>query len=123
MKKQGLVTAENSYMMQIDENGDVKEQRNALKSKDWEIYGFQNPDPFTDFRGGGLKSLQNITSFAMDYPNVLKKMIDPGNDFLMAISSINITYFLKVYFHLAEFLQISKDKDKVCPRKGFKTFC
>ena len=50
-------------------------------------------------------------------------MIKPEYEFFMAITSINVTYFLKVYFHLADFLDIRKDKAKICPRKGFKTFC
>lgn len=30
------------------------------KSKQWEILGFQGSDPATDFRGGGILSLDSL---------------------------------------------------------------
>ena len=50
-------------------------------------------------------------------------MINQDSDFYMAISSINITFFIKTYFHLADHLDIRKDKKQLASRKGFKTFC
>jgi hypothetical protein len=45
-------------------------------------------------------------------------MIDPRNNFLMAASSINCTFFLKQYFHLG------RDNRKVlCNESDFKKFC
>ena len=68
-------------------------------------------------------ALQHLLSFVESDPDTLKRMIAPEHEFFMAITSINVTYFLKIYFHLADFLDITKDKANICPRKGFKTFC
>jgi hypothetical protein len=54
---------------------------------------------------------------------VLKEMIDPRNDYFFAISSINVTFFLKVYLHLAAHLNPKLDKKVYCDRKSLKNFC
>ena len=65
----------------------------------------------------------NLIWFVEEFPDKVKQMINPELEFFMAITSINVSYFLKIYFHLADFLDVNKNKDKICPRKGFKTFC
>lgn len=50
-------------------------------------------------------------------------MVNPINDFFFAISSINVTFFLKVYLHLAEHLDPKHDKSIYCNRRSLKTFC
>jgi len=50
-------------------------------------------------------------------------MIKEEYEFFVAITSINVSFLLKEYFHLANTLDIDLDKHKICPRKGFKTFC
>jgi len=37
-------------------------------------------------------------------------MCDPANDYYFAASSINVTFFMKKYFHLLENLHPEKDK-------------
>ena len=42
---------------------------------------------------------------------------------LFSVTSINITFYLKKYFHLANYLNFKLDKKVICPRKVLKTFC
>ncbi len=39
------------------------------------------------------------------------------------MTSINITFYLKKYFHLAKYLNFKLDKKVICPRKVLKSFC
>ncbi|EPY42606.1 hypothetical protein AGDE_01317 [Angomonas deanei] len=56
---------------------------------DWKEMGFQASDPSTDFRGGGLLSLQQLCYLATHYPTAWTKMA--GGDFLLAAAGINIS--------------------------------
>ena len=40
---------------------------NSKTAVDWTALGFQGTDPLTDFRGGGLLSLQQLAFFAENY--------------------------------------------------------
>ena len=40
---------------------------NSQTAVDWTALGFQGTDPLTDFRGGGLLSLQQLAFFAENY--------------------------------------------------------
>ena len=50
-------------------------------------------------------------------------MINSKNEFLFAITSINVSYFLKVYFHCAKLSYYKYNKKQLCSRKALKTFC
>mgnify|MGYP000925991256 FL=1 len=89
----------------------------------WKEFGFQNSDPRTDFRGGGITGLRMLISYAENYPEMVKRMSGQTEDFLAAVSSINVTYFLIKYLHLADFLIYEKDKSEICSRKALKNFC
>ena len=95
----------------------------TFKSEHWKSFGFQSQFPCTDFRGGGTFSLNNLIFFAEERGESVEEMTRPENGFLFAVSSINISYFLKVYFHLADFLEYSKDRAVFSKRRGFKNFC
>lgn len=70
--------------------------RENFKSEEWIKYGFQNKNPSTDFRGGGVLSLTQMIIFARNNRDiVVKDMINPQNDFFFALSAINVTFFLK----------------------------
>lgn len=43
--------------------------------------------------------------------------------FFFAITAINIAFFMKKYFHLADFLVAGKDEDVYCSRRALKNFC
>ena len=47
---------------------------------------------------------------------------DPGN-FFFAITAINIVFFMKKYFHLADFLVPERDEHEYCNRRALKNFC
>lgn len=44
------------------------------KKPDWTILGFQGTDPLSDFRGGGLLSLQQLAFFADNFLNEVKSI-------------------------------------------------
>mmetsp|Transcript_45421 Transcript_45421/g.52262 ORF Transcript_45421/g.52262 Transcript_45421/m.52262 type:complete len:208 (+) Transcript_45421:224-847(+) len=44
----------------------------TLKSDQWKTIGFQNVDPSTDFRGGGLMAARNLLYFTQNYSDVRK---------------------------------------------------
>jgi hypothetical protein len=72
-----------------------------LLSDEWQDIGFQSRNPRTDFRGGGILSLDCLLYFVtnhQDYFNEIKK--DKSGSFFFAISSINVTHHLMVYFYL-----------------------
>ncbi|OXA53269.1 ELMO domain-containing protein 2 [Folsomia candida] len=45
------------------------------KSKQWEILGFQGSDPATDFRGGGILSLDSLSFITSRYPEVSQRLL------------------------------------------------
>lgn len=99
------------------------EHLDQIQNDQWTIYGFQNKNPATDFRGGGLISLLHLMQFSTYFPEKVKAMITPDNQFFLAISSINVTFYLLKYFHLFKPLDINKDRQDMCSRKALKNFC
>ena len=47
---------------------------------------------------------------------------DPGQ-FFFAITAINIAFFMKKYFHLANDLIPERDEHEYCNRRALKNFC
>jgi len=80
-----------------------------INNEGWKIFGFQNKNPRTDFRGGGLMSLKNLLYFCSQNPQIVADMCLEEHDFLLGVSSINITFFMMKFFHLADFLEYEKD--------------
>jgi len=97
-----------------DVDGTREEETNMLKSlwrdsftpqvpferisKKWTDIGFQRADPLSDFRGGGVLSLQHLAGFITGYGANLSD----ETDFPLAIASINTTAMLTTHFHLRE---------------------
>lgn len=73
----------------------------TINDEKWQVYGFQGNNPFTDFRGGGVKSLQILTTFCKTNSESVLSMIDPKHEFFLAITSINVSYFFKEFFFLS----------------------
>lgn len=94
-----------------------------ISNEKWKVFGFQNTNPRSDFRAGGLLSLLNLISFAKSYNNRIKFMAATSNEFLLAISSINITHFLVKYYHLSNIKQSPKLPHELCSRNALKSFC
>ncbi|KAF9593260.1 hypothetical protein IFM89_021016 [Coptis chinensis] len=71
-----------------------------LKSELWKEMGWQGNDPSTDFRGGGLISLENLIFFAKKYPESFQRLLhkQDGNrsewEYPFAVASINISFML-----------------------------
>jgi len=89
----------------------------------WKDFGFQNSNPRSDFRAGGLLALLQLTSFAKSYNKRIKFMIASANEFLLAISSIYITHFLVNYYHLSNLKLSKKNYKDYCSRTALKSFC
>lgn len=69
----------------------------------WRTIGFQNKDPRTDFRAGGLLSLLSLYYFAKYRGHLFESMKQScveKEDFWLAISSINLTSRLMSYLHM-----------------------
>jgi hypothetical protein len=94
-----------------------------VQNEGWKRYGFQNANPRSDFRGGGLLSLKQLIYFVKNQQGRVGVMVSDNENFLFAVSSINITYFLITYYHLSSQLIYSKDKKEICSRIALKAFC
>lgn len=95
-------------------------EQNDLINADWMILGFQDKNPQTDFRGAGLMGLENMVNFLEKEKNILEEMCESKNHFMFAMISLNFTFFLKTYLHLASFLDYQKDREIICSRKILK---
>ncbi|KAL8132246.1 hypothetical protein AgCh_007942 [Apium graveolens] len=72
----------------------------GIKSELWKDMGWQGPDPSTDFRGGGLISLENLIFFAKMYPEAFQKLLHKSDgkradwEYPFAVAGINISFML-----------------------------
>ena len=106
--------------MWADLTGETIEE---IENEGWKNFGFQNNNPRSDFRGGGLLSLKQLAYFIKTNKDRIEGLSSDNSTFLFAVSSINITYFLIKYFHLSNDLIFAKDKKIICSRVALKTFC
>lgn len=44
------------------------------------------------------------------------------NEFFFAVTAINIAFFMKKFFHLADYLQPELDQQEYCNRRSLKNF-
>ena len=101
----------------------TSEKLDKIENDRWKDFGFQNANPRSDLRGGGLISLKQMVTYAKKNKAKLAEMVDPKHDFLFAVSSINVTYFLFRYYHMSDLLVYEKDWKEICSRTALKTFC
>lgn len=97
-----------------------------LSHENWKTMGFQNTSPDSDFRGGGLMALKNLRDFVENNKTLSLEIIrqQEKNEFLLAVSSINTSFFLRKYFLMAEPADYKLEKDNaVCSKGVFKSFC
>jgi len=76
-----------------------------LVNDDWKDIGFQGKNPRTDFRGGGHLSLLCLLYMVDTYPEQWKQLVKCTKEeehvmWLTAISSINLTHSLVIYFYM-----------------------
>jgi ELMO/CED-12 family len=71
--------------------------------------GFQQPDPVTDFRSGGVLSLGLLVHMVESHPTIVARFIGGGDAHVLpfGITSINITDML------AKFLMLAKSTDRM----------
>mmetsp|Transcript_53538 Transcript_53538/g.61367 ORF Transcript_53538/g.61367 Transcript_53538/m.61367 type:complete len:329 (-) Transcript_53538:140-1126(-) len=99
-------------------------------SQSWVKIGFQGEDPATDFRGGGILSLENLIYFAQKHKTTCHKVRDSAQLskvwYCFAITGINITGWVweimkegildRVFIHkIGENSKFSEEE--------FRTFC
>jgi hypothetical protein len=101
----------------------TKDMIDDIPNDRWKDFGFQNKDPRSDIRGGGVISIENLTNYLQSNKEWVKKMCKDENNFLFAITSINVSHYLKRYFHLANSLVYDRDKKEIGSRRVLKTFC
>jgi len=68
-------------------------------------------------------SLRHLIDFSGKNKQLIDQMSKDENEFLFAISSINVTYFLMTYYHLPDTLSYEKDKERIASRSALKSFC
>jgi hypothetical protein len=77
-----------------------REGHTLRHSSSWSDIGFQGLDPVTDFRGGGVLSLENLAYFARESPENARRILNDHcqdiiqGGFPFAVAGINITAFL-----------------------------
>lgn len=108
-----------------------EEARGLASEKDprWKELGFQSEDPRTDFRGGGLLSLQNMCYLAETYPDQVKQMLEEASgtrsrrqggtgcnsEYLFAAACVNISSMLVLLLGLNVVRGLSPARDMPCP--------
>jgi hypothetical protein len=95
----------------------------TIEDERWKTFGFQNANPRSDFRGGGLLSLKQMVYFCFHHQKRVLEMSKPEHQYLFAVSSINVTFFLIKYYHMAEDISFPRDKRSIASRKALKSFC
>lgn len=65
-------------------------------------------------------SLKNLLYFSSNYDKYIDELCKEQYEFMLGVSSINITFFLMKFLHLADFLDYDKDNDEICERKTLK---
>ena len=79
----------------------------ALKCPEWKEMGWQGSDPATDFRSGGLMSLQNLVWFAERQPRVYRRLLSKSDgersewEYPFAAAGVNVTFALVHLLELA----------------------
>lgn len=101
----------------------TEETLEEIPNEKWKEFGFQNSNPRSDFRAGGVVALKQLTSFAKNYGKRIKFMVSPTNEFFLAISSIYITHFLEIYYHISSDEAPQKNRKELCSRIALKSFC
>lgn len=90
-----------SFFLHVFSDSERQNADDRMRSDIWQDIGFQRNDPRTDFRAGGLLSLLCLFYFARYQPNDFARIKgDSGDDFFIAISSINLTSRLMSYLHM-----------------------
>lgn len=95
-------------------------------SKLWRKIGFQTNNPRTDFRAGGIFSLDLMNYFVVNYENEYINIINE-DFFTFALVCIRVSYLIRIYLFLLSSdelkINLKYQKNILASRKELKTFC
>ena len=90
----------------------------GVRCEEWKEMGWQGVDPATDFRSGGLMSLQNLAWFAKHQPKVYRRLLSKSDgvrsewEYPFAAAGVNVT------FALVDLLELGREGERVVPGAG-----
>ena len=104
--------------------------KNTINSEEdtaiWRKIGFQTGNPRTDFRAGGIFSLDLMNYFSNKYENKYKAIINEDY-FTFALVCIRLSYLIRIYLFLVPSEEIKINlkfqKNIIGTRKELKIFC
>lgn len=118
---------ENEISTNISKDNELNKDKLLIKKLSKKI-GFQGNDPSTDFRAGGLYSLEFMNFFINNYKNKTKEYLKEQY-FPFALICISLCYKIYLILHLTsdkeEKIQsdLNREKIKGCSRKEMQNFC
>ena len=96
------------------------------ETKIWRKIGFQTGNPRTDFRAGGIFSLDLMNYFVDNHKNEYINIINEDY-FTFALVCIRLSYLIRIYLYLLPSEEIRKNlkyqKNILATRKELKNFC
>jgi hypothetical protein len=104
--------------------------KNTINSEEdtaiWRKIGFQTGNPRTDFRAGGIFSLDLMNYFSNKHENKYKAIINEDY-FTFALVCIRLSYLIRIYLFLLSSEEIKINlkfqKNIIATRKELKIFC
>jgi len=116
----------------ISESQDLISEATSMKSKNsedeqiWRQIGFQTGNPHSDFRAGGVFSLNVMNYYVKNHESKYKEMINEKY-FTFALVSIKLSHFIRMYLYLLPDNEITVNKKMgkfvFASRKELKLFC
>lgn len=98
----------------------------AATENHWKKLGFQGSDPSTDFRAGGIASLDIMIYVAHHHHDVFHAALKHGRDYGFALLCINLTHRVKKHLRMAPRSTRQKGKSsylrKPCPGRVMRHF-
>ena len=125
-KTKELLNNDNNISSEITEITTKESNNDDESEKIWRKIGFQTKEPRTDFRAGGIYSLDLmmyfIKNYEKDYINILNE-----DYFTFALTCIRVSYLVRTYLYLLtnEEIRINSKFQRgiLANRKQLKYFC
>ena len=125
-KTKELLNNDNNISSEIAEITTKESNNDDESEKIWRKIGFQTKEPRTDFRAGGIYSLDLmmyfIKNYEKDYINILNE-----DYFTFALTCIRVSYLVRTYLYLLtnEEIRINSKFQRgiLANRKQLKYFC
>jgi len=125
-KTKELLNNDNNISSEITEITTKESNNDDESEKIWRKIGFQTKEPRTDFRAGGIYSLDLmmyfVKNYEKDYINILNE-----DYFTFALTCIRVSYLVRTYLYLLtnEEIRINSKFQRgiLANRKQLKYFC